>query len=136
MGLCREGTFFLIVNHFGEESDYILSQLQANPESLFLYLKTLIEVHSTGTLNFSSLRKLDASDFPSGRNKKHMSSEVYLEALSDLPKLLQNYPIHITDEMTELYIEVSIVLNWVYVEACFGITPSHDLLPPYVFLIE
>jgi len=113
LGFCREGTFFLIVNHFGEESDYILSQLQSNPESLFLYLKTLIEVHSTGTLNFFSLRKDNASNFSSGRNKKHMSSEVYLEALSDLPKLLQNYPIHITDEMTELYIEVSIVLNWV-----------------------
>lgn len=106
---CREGTFFLIVNHLGEEKDYILSQLRSNPESLFLYLKTLIEVHSTGTLNFSSLRKDNASDFRG--SKKLMSSEVYLESLSDLPKLLQNYPIHITDEMTELYIEVSIVLN-------------------------
>lgn len=99
-----------------------MSQLQSNPESLFLYLKTLIEVHSTGTLNFSSLRKDNASDFPSGRKKQHMSSEVYLETLSDLPKLLQNYPIHITDEMTELYIEVSIVLKWVVsVEACLGV---------------
>ncbi|MCD7459407.1 hypothetical protein HAX54_040864 [Datura stramonium] len=108
----KEGTFLLIVNHFGEESDYILSQLQSNPESLFCYLKTLIEVHLTGTLNFSTLRKNTASAFPCGRKKKHLSYKVYLETLSDLPKILQNYPIHITDEMTELYIQASIVLNW------------------------
>ncbi|KAF3646977.1 hypothetical protein FXO37_20211, partial [Capsicum annuum] len=103
--LNREGTFFLIVSHLGEERDYIFSQLRSNPESLFLYLKTLIEVHSIGTLNFTSLRQHNASDFPRGRKKKHMSSEAYLETLSDLPKLVQNYPIVITDQMTELYIE-------------------------------
>ncbi|CAN4126445.1 unnamed protein product [Withania somnifera] len=106
LNLNREGTFLLIVSHFGEESDYILSQMRSNPESFFLYLKTLIEVHSTGTLNFSSLRKDNASDFPCGRKKKHMSWEVYLETMSNFPKHLQNYPIVITDEMTELYIEL------------------------------
>ncbi|PHT83219.1 hypothetical protein T459_11662 [Capsicum annuum] len=39
------------------------------------------------------------------RKKKHMSTEAYLETLSDLPKLVQNYPIVLTDQMAELYIE-------------------------------
>ncbi|KAK6789795.1 hypothetical protein RDI58_013595 [Solanum bulbocastanum] len=146
--LNREGTFFLIANHFGEESDYILSQLQSNPESLFLYLKTLIEVHSTGTLNFFSLRKDNASNFSSGRNKKHMSSEVYLEALSDLPKLLQNYPIHITDEMTELYIELlcryerKSVLRFLEtsesyrVERCLHLCQEYGVIDAAAFLLE
>ncbi|KAJ8566117.1 hypothetical protein K7X08_030594 [Anisodus acutangulus] len=146
--LNREGTFFLIVNHFGEESDYILSQLRSYPESLFLYLKTLIEVHSTGTLNFSSLRKDNASDFPWGRKKKHMSSEVNLETLSDLPKLLQNYPIHITDEMTELYIELlcryerKSVLRFLEtfesyrVERCLHLCQEYGVVDAAAFLLE
>ncbi|XP_055810838.1 uncharacterized protein LOC129880699 isoform X2 [Solanum dulcamara] len=146
--LNREGTFLLIVNHFGEESDYILDQLRSNPESLFVYLKTLIEVHSTGTLNFSSLRKDNASDFPSGRKKKHMSSEVYLETLSDLPKLLQNYPIHITDEMTELYIELlcryerKSVLRFLEtsesyrVERCLHLCQEYGVIDAAAFLLE
>lgn len=146
--LNREGTFFLIVNHFREESDYIMSQLQSNPESLFLYLKTLIEVHSTGTLNFSSLRKDNASDFPSGRKKQHMSSEVYLETLSDLPKLLQNYPIHITDEMTELYIELlcryerKSVLSFLEtsesyrVDRCLHLCQEYGVIDAAAFLLE
>ncbi|XP_060213188.1 uncharacterized protein LOC132640575 [Lycium barbarum] len=146
--LNREGAFFLIVNHFGEERDYILSQLRSNPESLFLYLKTLIEVHSTGTLNFSSLRKDNASDLPCGKKKKHMSSEVYLETLSDLPKLLQNYPIHITDEMTELYIELlcryerKSVLRFLEtfesyrVERCLHLCQEYGVIDAAAFLLE
>lgn len=146
--LNREGTLFLIVNHFGEESDYILSQLRSNPESLFLYLKTLIEVHSTGTLNFSSLRKDNASDFPCGRKKKHMSSEVYLETMSDLPKLLQNYPIVITDEITELYIELlcryerKSVLRFLEtsesyrVERCLHLCQEYGVIDAAAFLLE
>ncbi|XP_009594307.1 uncharacterized protein [Nicotiana tomentosiformis] len=144
--LNREGTFFLIVNHLGEEKDYILSQLRSNPESLFLYLKTLIEVHSTGTLNFSSLRKDNASDFRG--SKRLMSSEMYLETLSDLPKLLQNYPIHITDEMTELYIELlcryepKSVLGFLEtfesyrVERCLRLCQEYGIVDAAAFLLE
>ncbi|KAM3247330.1 vacuolar protein sorting-associated protein 8 [Capsicum annuum] len=146
--LNREGTFFLIVSHLGEERDYILSQLRSNPESLFLYLKTLIEVRSTGTLNFSSLRQHNASDFLRGRKKKHMSSEAYLETLSDLPKLVQNYPIVITDQMTELYIELlcryerKSVLRFLEtsesyrVEHCLHICQEYGVIDAAAFLLE
>lgn len=100
-----------MVDHFSQESQRILSELHAHPESLFLYLKTIIEVHSTGNLNFSCLKEGKAVDFPSGRRARAQSDRVesYLERISDFPKLLRNNPVHVTDEMIELYLEVNIL---------------------------
>lgn len=33
--------------------------------------------------------------------------EAYLERISDFPKFLRNNPVHVTDDMIELYLEVS-----------------------------
>ncbi|KAK3004785.1 hypothetical protein RJ639_020124, partial [Escallonia herrerae] len=41
--LCREATFFLVLDHFNGDSQHILSELHSHPESLFLYLKTVVE---------------------------------------------------------------------------------------------
>lgn len=84
----------------------MFSELQSHPESLFLYLKTLIEVHSTGNLEFSCLRKGGETA------ARHELDRVnaYLEALIEFPKRLRNNPIHVTDEMAELYLEVNILL--------------------------
>lgn len=109
MTFCREGTFFLIIDHFYKESSYILSELRAHPKSLFLYLKTVIEVHLSGTLNFSCLRNddtVDASCGPRLKNKLY-ALDAYFERILDFPKLLLNNPVHVTDEMIELYLEVS-----------------------------
>ncbi|KAM3238790.1 hypothetical protein P3L10_013823 [Capsicum annuum] len=48
-----------------------------------------------------------------------MSTEAYLETLSDLPKLVQNYPIVLTDQMAELYIEVTDILE--ILRTCIGL---------------
>lgn len=38
----------------------------------------------------------------------HQSQKIqaYLETLSKFPKVMQNYPVQVTDEMMELYLEV------------------------------
>lgn len=107
---CREGTYFLIVDHLSGQSQYILSALRSHPESLFLYLKTVIEVNTTGNLNLSSLKNDNNLYFPSARRPKQQSSsvEAYLQTISGFPKLLHNSSVQITDEMTELYLEVNI----------------------------
>ncbi|RVW37739.1 Vacuolar protein sorting-associated protein 8-like [Vitis vinifera] len=108
VNLSREGTFFLIIDHFNKESPHILSELRSHPKSLFLYLKTVIEVHLSGTLNFSCLQNDDTMDASCGRRVKNQlyGLEAYLERILDFPKLLLNNPVHVTDEMIELYLEV------------------------------
>ena len=73
----REGTFYLVIDHFSNEGSHILSELRAHPKSLFLYLKTAIEIHLSGTLNFDHLRK---DDIMSMKNKSE-GLEAYLERL-------------------------------------------------------
>ncbi|KAK9279894.1 hypothetical protein L1049_013577 [Liquidambar formosana] len=111
VNLSREGTFFLLIDHFNKESLHILSEMRSHPNSLFLYLKTVVEVHKYGTLDFSSLRKDNVADFPSGGRVKDQSCglEVYLARISDFPKFLRNNPVHVTDEMIELYFEGSMI---------------------------
>ncbi|KAF3945609.1 hypothetical protein CMV_028031, partial [Castanea mollissima] len=60
--LSREGTFLSFIGHFNKEGLHIPSELCSHPRSLFLYLKTVIEVYLSGTLNFSSLRRDDFVD--------------------------------------------------------------------------
>lgn len=106
--ILREGAFLLVIDHFNQESRLILSELRSYPKSLFLYLKTVIEVHLSGTLNLSSLSE-NSADVSSGRREMDQSNRItaYLEKMSDLPKLLRNVPVDVTDEMIELYLEVS-----------------------------
>lgn len=105
----REGTFFLVTDHFRAESPHILSELRSHPQSLFLYLKTVIEVHLSGTLDFSNLKKADDIDVADGRRVKDQSKGLtaYLERISDFPKFMRNNPVHVNDDMIELYFEVS-----------------------------
>lgn len=99
----------MIIDHFSGESPHILSELRSHPKSLFLYLKTIIEVHLSGTLNFSYLRKDYNVEVFNGRRMKDQSKglEAYLERISGFPKLMRNNPVHVTDDMIELYFEVS-----------------------------
>lgn len=107
---CREGTYFLIIDHFGGKIQYILSELRSHPESLFLYLKTVVEVHTAGTLNISCLNEVDFSDFPNARRAQLQSNglQAYLEAISISQKLLPDNQVNLTDEMMELYFEVKL----------------------------
>jgi hypothetical protein len=100
----------LVIDHFNKEASHILSELHSHPRSLFLYLKTVIEVHLSGTLNFSYLRQEDFMDSSDGRRIKDQARglEFYMEKISDFPKFLRNNPVEVTDDMIELYLEVSI----------------------------
>lgn len=100
---CREGTFFLVIDHFSDEVSHIMSELQSRPRSLFLFLKTAIEIHISGTLNFCNLRK----DNKENVTDKSKGIEAYLEKISEFPKFLRNNPFHVTDDMIERYLEVS-----------------------------
>lgn len=94
----------MVIDHFTiEEGSHILSKLRSHPKSLFLYLKTVIEVHLSGTLDFSSLRKDDLVRV----KDQSKAVEAYLERISDFPKLLRSNPVNVTDDMIELYLEVS-----------------------------
>ncbi|XP_077245678.1 transducin family protein / WD-40 repeat family protein [Tasmannia lanceolata] len=106
--LSREGAVFLVIDHFSKESHHILSELRSHPKSLFLYLKTIIEVYLSGTLDFSSLERGYVLDVSWGRRMKDQSNELepYLERIADFPKLLHHNSIHVTDEMAELYLEL------------------------------
>ena len=68
---------------------------------------------------------MDSSD---GRMLKDQSRglEFYMEKISDFPKFLRNNPVEVTDDMIELYLEVSICklyLKFKYemIEVAFGI---------------
>ncbi|KAL3830545.1 hypothetical protein ACJIZ3_019347 [Penstemon smallii] len=148
--LSREGTYFMIIDHFRGRIQYIMSELQTHPESLFLYLKTAIEVHKTGVLNLSCLEEVDVLDFPSTtRSQKHPTGvHAYLEAISNFPKLVRDYPVHVTDEMMELYFELlcrydrDSVLKFLEtsesyrVEHCLRLCQEYGIVDAASFLLE
>lgn len=101
--MCRESAFFLVIDHFNNEESNILSELRSHPRSLFLYLKTFIEAYFSGTLNFN----LVTEDNIISTKDKSDGLEAYLDKIANFPKFLSNNPIHITDDMIELYLEVS-----------------------------
>ncbi|KAK6123625.1 hypothetical protein DH2020_042624 [Rehmannia glutinosa] len=148
--ICREGTYFLIVDHFSGKTQYILSELQSHPESLFLYLKTVIEVHTTGTLNISRLENLNVLDSPGARSAQQQSNGVqaYLEAISCSLKLLSSNRVNVTDEMMELYFELlcrydrGSVLKFLEssesyrVEYCLRLCHEYGIIDAASFLLE
>ncbi|XP_015572370.2 vacuolar protein sorting-associated protein 8 homolog [Ricinus communis] len=148
--LSREGTFLLIRDHFQNDSPRILSRLQSHPKSLFLYLKTVIEVHLSGTLNFSRLKKDDSVDAFSGRRVEDQLKglEAYLERISDFPKFIRNNPVNVTDDMIELYMELlcqyerNSVLKFLEtfesyrVENCLRLCQEYEITDAAAFLLE
>ncbi|KAM1019622.1 hypothetical protein ACFX13_041699 [Malus domestica] len=143
--LNREGTFFLVIDHFTiEEGSHILSKLRSHPKSLFLYLKTVIEVHLSGTLDFSSLRKDDLVRV----KDQSKAVEAYLERISDFPKLLRSNPVNVTDDMIELYLELlcqyerNSVLKFLEtfdsyrVEHCLRLCQKYGITDAASFLLE
>lgn len=97
----------MVIDHFSGESQDILETLHSRPESLFLFLKTVVDVFLTGSLKFSVVDIAHISNFRIGR-MRNMPNEVeaYLEKLSNFPKLLLHNMIQVTDEIAELYLEV------------------------------
>ncbi|PIA34901.1 hypothetical protein AQUCO_03700277v1, partial [Aquilegia coerulea] len=148
--LSREGTFLLILDHFKEESEHILSELRSHPKSLFLYLKATIEVHLSGTLNFSSLEKGYIPNLQTGSKPKNQLNEVelYLERISNFPMLVRDNPFHINDEVIELYLELlcqyerNSVLKFLEtfenyrVERCLRLCQEYRVIDAAAFLLE
>lgn len=98
----------MVIDHFKSESEQILSELESNPRSLFLYLKTIFEVHLSGTLDFMHMMKSDMTNVPSRRSENvHMQRlKTYLEKVLEFPRFLRNNPVDVTDNMIERYLEV------------------------------
>ncbi|KAH7859043.1 hypothetical protein Vadar_030789 [Vaccinium darrowii] len=146
--LSREAAFFLVMHRFSRECQHILSELHSHPKSLFLYLKTVFEVHLTGTLKFSCLRKDETMGFPVGRKVRDKSVEAYFERISDFPKFLRSNPVLVTDEMIELYLELlcqyerNSVLKFLEtfesyrVEHCLRLCQEYGIIDAAAFLLE
>lgn len=103
--LSRECTFFLVIDRLGSESQNILSQLHSHPQSLFLFLKTVIDFNISGTLKFPVPEAAGVSSSPKARDSPIEITE-YLDKISNFPKLLHHDTIQVTDEMAELYLEL------------------------------
>ena len=98
----------MVIDHFSSESQNILAKLHSHPQSLFLFLKTAIDAYLSGNLEFPVLNISHDSNAPSGRMRDMPNGlKAYLERLSIFPKLLQHNMVQITDEIAELYLEVS-----------------------------
>ncbi|OMO64188.1 hypothetical protein CCACVL1_21961 [Corchorus capsularis] len=147
--LSREGTLFLVIDHFNDESSHILSRLNSHPQSLFLYLKTVIEVHLSGSLNFSYLREEIVEVYRGRRRKDHSNEfEAYLERISNFPKFLRTNPLSVTDDMIELYLELlcqferDSVLKFLEtfdsyrVEHCLRLCQEYRIIDAAAFLLE
>ncbi|CAH8335200.1 unnamed protein product [Eruca vesicaria subsp. sativa] len=148
--LSREGTFFLIMDNLKDNITRIQEQLHSHPRSLFLYLKTVIEVHLSGSLDFSLLRKHEAVDSLGENTRRNIPKEVelYLEGLNDFPKFIQDNPVNVTDDMIELYLELlckyepKSVLRFLEtfdnyrVEHCLRLCQKYGIADAAAFLLE
>ncbi|XP_051145472.1 uncharacterized protein LOC127261257 [Andrographis paniculata] len=148
--LSREGTYLLITDRFSGRTQSILSELHAYPESLFLYLKTVIEVQTSATLNLSCLEKVDAFEFPSAAKfQQHYAGvQEYLEVIKSFPQYLQNNRVTMTDEMNEVYFKLlcqferESVLNFLEtsesyrVEYCLRLCQEYRIIDAASFLLE
>ena len=95
----------MVIDHFHDEIQQILSELHSDNRSLFLFLKTAIEVHLSGKLDFSELIARNHQTVE--RSYSYGELEDYLHRLSHLPKLFDRNPVSMTDELVELFLEVS-----------------------------
>lgn len=102
----------MFVDQFSEESQHILSKLQSNPQSLFMFLKTAVDIHLQRKLDFSSLESCHEfnSSFGIAIKNDFCDVGVYLERLANFPKILHQNTILVTDEIAELYLEVNSTL--------------------------
>ncbi|CAM0947372.1 unnamed protein product [Alopecurus aequalis] len=102
--LSRECAFVLVIDHFHDVIQQILSELHSDNRSLFLFLKTVIEVHLSGKLDFSELTAHNYQTVE--RRYSYGELEDYLHRLSNLPKLFDRNPVSMTDELVELFLEL------------------------------
>ncbi|GAB2217506.1 hypothetical protein Drorol1_Dr00000701 [Drosera rotundifolia] len=148
--LSRECAFFLVSDRFVEDNGQILSVLQSHPESLFLYLKTMVEVHLNGTLDFNFLKKDDTVDYSFQRSIRghQMELQTYFERVANFPKLVRSTPMEVTDDITELYLkllcqfEPHSVLKFLEtfdsyrVEPCLRLCQEYGVIDAAAFLFE
>ncbi|CAN6852971.1 unnamed protein product [Brassica oleracea var. botrytis] len=148
--LSREGTFFLIIDNLKDNITRIQEQLHSHPRSMFLYLKTVIEVHLSGSLDFSRLRKHEAVDSLGENTRRNIpkEAELYLEGLNNFPKFIQDNPVNVTDDMIELYLELlckyepKSVLRFLEtfdnyrVEHCLRLCQKYGIADAAAFLLE
>ncbi|XP_061336462.1 uncharacterized protein LOC133283598 isoform X2 [Gastrolobium bilobum] len=148
--LSREGAFHMVITHFSDESSHIITELHSHPKSLFLYLKTLVELHLFGTLDLSNLRKDDIMNPPNGKQVKDHPHGVsdYLENISNFPKYMRENPIHVPDDIIELYVELlcqyegGSVLKFLEmcdnyrVEHCLRLCQKYGIIDAAAFLLE
>ncbi|KAL5199338.1 hypothetical protein ABZP36_020541 [Zizania latifolia] len=102
--LSRECAFILVIDHFHDEIQQILSKLHSDHHSLFLFLKTAIEVHLSGKLDFSELSASNNRTVELQYSSREL--EYYIQRLSNLPRLFDRSPVLMTDETVELYLEL------------------------------
>ncbi|CAL5060601.1 unnamed protein product [Urochloa decumbens] len=101
--LSRECAFLLVIDHFCDKIQQILVELRSDRHSLFLFLKTAIEVHLSGKLDFSELGVSNNQTVELQYSSTDL--EDYRQRLSNLSKLDHN-PVSIDDELVELYLEL------------------------------
>ncbi|KAJ4795229.1 Vacuolar protein sorting-associated protein 8-like protein [Rhynchospora pubera] len=137
--LNRECTFFLVLDHFDGESQEILSRLHDHPQSLFLFLKTAIDVHLSGNLSIDEFHIL----------KDDVAVNGYLERLTNNQKIgIERNPIQVSDEIIELYLELlcryeqDSVLKFLQtfdnyrLEHCLRLCLDHGATDAAAFLLE
>ncbi|KAL2575460.1 hypothetical protein GLYMA_16G018400v4 [Glycine max] len=148
--LSREGAFHMVISHFRDESSRIITELHSHPRSLFLYLKTLIELHLFGTLDLSNLRKDDTMNPLNRKQVKDHPQGVkdYLENISNFPKYICENPIQVPDDLIELYLELlckyegGSVLKFLEmfdsyrVEHCLRLCQEYGIIDASAFLLE
>lgn len=99
----------MVIDHFFDKIQQILAKLHSDRHSLFLFLKTAIEVHVSGKLDFSelSVRNNQTAEL----QYSSTDLEDYQQRLLKHSKLDHN-PVSIDDELVELYLEVSVVTDY------------------------
>ncbi|RYR24196.1 hypothetical protein Ahy_B02g057703 isoform A [Arachis hypogaea] len=151
--LSRQGTFHMVISHFSDENSRIITELHSHPRSLFLYLKTLIELHLFGTLDLSNLRKGNLSNEKPVKDDSQVLSD-YIENISNFPKYIRENPIHVPDDLIELYLEASTCTNLLCqyeggsvlkflekfdsyrVEHCLRLCQQYGIIDAAAFLLE
>ncbi|KAJ1265956.1 hypothetical protein BS78_08G113600 [Paspalum vaginatum] len=101
--LSRECAFVLVIDHFCDEIQQILAELHSDRHSLFLFLKTAIEVHLSGKLDFSELSVRNNQTVELQYSSTDL--EDYQQRLSNLSKLGHS-PVYLDDVLVELYLEL------------------------------